>query len=264
MASLTRRQRARLSRGAQYVLFLAALVALAALADWSKLANQFARTDVIVEMFPRLLTTALANTVTYAVCAFAFGLLLGLVIALMRLSSVGPYRWFATVYVELFRGVPALLVLIFVGVGVPMAFEAQLPGGLLGKVTIALGLVASAYMAETIRAGIQAVPKGQLEAARSLGMSHGWAMVSIVIPQAFRIIIPPMTNEMVLLLKDTSLVMFLGVLLTERELTKFGRDLAGTEANNTPIVVAGLSYLVLTIPLGYLVRRLEARNAKAR
>ena len=131
-------------------------------------------------------------------------------------------------------------------------------------VTIALGLVGAAYMAETIRAGIQAVPKGQMEAARTLGMSSSRAMISIVIPQAFRIILPPLTNELILLTKDSSLVYVLGLSISEYELTKFGRDLAGTEANNTPIVVAGLTYLVLTIPLGYLVRRLEARNAKAR
>ena len=103
-----------------------------------------------------------------------------------------------------------------------------------------------------------------MEAARSLGMSHGRAMRSIVIPQAFQIIIPPLTNELVLLFKDSSLVLFLGVSLGERELTKFGRDLASGTANSTPIIVAGLTYLVITIPLGALVRRLEAHNRKAR
>ena len=78
---------------------------------------------------------------------------------------------------------------------------------------LALGLVAAAYMAETIRAGIQAVPKGQMEAARSLGMSHGRAMVSIIIPQAFRIVLPPLTNELILLIKDSSLVYLLGLSL---------------------------------------------------
>ena len=192
------------------------------------------------------------------------GLLLGLVLALMRLSSVPPYRWLATAYVEVFRGLPALLIFIFVGVGVPLAFPGtNIPGGTVGKVALALALVSAAYMAETVRAGIQAVPRGQVEAARSLGMSSSRAMVSIVIPQAFRIIIPPLTNELVLLFKDSSLVLFLGVQLGERELTKYGRDLANTKANITPILVAGLCYLVITVPLSYLARRLEARNARA-
>jgi polar amino acid transport system permease protein len=119
-------------------------------------------------------------------------------------------------------------------------------------------------MAETMRAGIQAVPKGQMEAARSLGMSYSRAMVSIVIPQAFRIILPPLTNELILLTKDSSLVYLLGVTLPTRELAKFGRDALNQYVSMTPILVAGLAYLIITVPLGVLVRRLEARQAAAR
>jgi polar amino acid transport system permease protein len=129
---------------------------------------------------------------------------------------------------------------------------------------IALGLVAGAYMAETIRAGIEAVPKGQVEAARSLGMSPFWAMTSIVIPQAFRIIIPPLTNEFVLLIKDTSLFFVLGFTASSKELTKFGRDILAANANATPLIVVGLMYLAITIPLTQLVAVLERRNARAR
>jgi polar amino acid transport system permease protein len=261
---LTRRQKRRVSLGVQYALFVAALVLLALLADWGSLRQNFAQVDLAREMFPEVLTVALRNTVVYTLTGFAAGLLLGIVLALMRLSSVPPYRWLAMAYIEVFRGLPALLIFIFVGVGVPLAFPGtQIPGGTVGKVALALALVSAAYMAETVRAGIQAVPKGQREAARSLGMSSSRAMVSIVIPQAFRIIVPPLTNELVLLFKDSSLVLFLGVQLGERELTKFGRDLASTKANITPILVAGLCYLVITVPLSYLARRLESRNAKA-
>jgi polar amino acid transport system permease protein len=261
---LTRRQKRRVSLGVQYALFVAALVLLALLADWGSLRQNFAQVDLAREMFPEVLTVALRNTVVYTLTGFAAGLLLGIVLALMRLSSVPPYRWLAMAYIEVFRGLPALLIFIFVGVGVPLAFPGtQIPGGTVGKVALALALVSAAYMAETVRAGIQAVPKGQREAARSLGMSSSRAMISIVIPQAFRIIVPPLTNELVLLFKDSSLVLFLGVQLGERELTKFGRDLASTKANITPILVAGLCYLVITVPLSYLARRLESRNAKA-
>ncbi|MFG3506643.1 amino acid ABC transporter permease [Streptomyces sp. NPDC047821] len=262
---LTRRQRRRVSRGIQYAVFVAVVVLIAVLADWDRLQNQFAQADLAERLFPDIITTALRNTVVYTVSGFVFGLVLGLVIALMRLSSVAPYRWAASVYIEIFRGLPALLIFIFVGVAVPLAFPGtEIPGGTYGKVALGLGLVAAAYMAETIRAGIQAVPKGQMEAARSLGFSHARAMVSVIIPQAFRIIIPPLTNELVLLFKDSSLVLFLGVTLEERELTKFGRDLASQTANSTPILVAGLCYLLVTIPLSFVVRRLEARAAKAR
>src|SRR2546422_564933 len=113
----------------------------------------------------------------------------------MRLSSVGPYRWFARGYIEFFRGRPALPILPAVGIGVPTAFNTQVPRNV--AIMLALGIVSSAYMAETIRAGIQAVPRGQVEAARSLGMSPARAMITVVIPQAFRIILPPLANELI-------------------------------------------------------------------
>ena len=262
---LTRRQKRSLSRGVQYVVFVAAVIAFAVAADWDRLKNQFAQGSIAREMFPEVITLALKNTVLYTVSGFVVGLVLGMVIALMRLSSVGPYRWLAGVYIEIFRGLPALLIFIFIGVAVPLAFPGtEIPGGTYGKVALALGLVAAAYMAETIRAGIQAVPKGQMEAARSLGMSQTRTMVSIVIPQAFRIILPPLTNELILLTKDSSLVYLLGLTPGDRELAKFGRDALNDYVSMTPILVAGLCYLIITIPLGILVRRLEARQARAR
>ncbi|MFE0250519.1 amino acid ABC transporter permease [Streptomyces sp. NPDC059010] len=261
---LTRRQKRRLSRGIQYVVFVAAVIAFAFAADWDRLQNQFAQEDVARQMFPDVITLALKNTVLYTVSGFVFALVLGLVLALMRLSSVGPYRWVAGVYIEIFRGLPALLIFIFIGVAIPLAFPGtEIVGGTYGKAAIALGLVGAAYLAETFRAGIQAVPKGQMEAARSLGFSPARAMISIIIPQAFRIILPPMTNEFIILFKDSSLVLLLGVTLEERELSKFGRDLASTTANSTPILVAGLCYLLVTIPLGFVVRRMEAKAQEA-
>ncbi|MFF9003740.1 amino acid ABC transporter permease [Streptomyces achromogenes] len=261
---LTRRQKRTLSRGVQYAVFAAAVIAFAATADWGRLQNQFAQADIAKQMFPDVITLALKNTVLYTLSGFVVGLVLGMVIALMRLSSVGPYRWLAGIYIEIFRGLPALLIFIFVGVAVPLAFPGtEIPGGTYGKVALALGLVSAAYMAETIRAGIQAVPKGQMEAARSLGFSPAKAMISIIVPQAFRIILPPLTNELVLLFKDSSLVLFLGVTLEERELSKFGRDLASTTANSTPILVAGLCYLLVTIPLSFVVRRMENKAQEA-
>jgi polar amino acid transport system permease protein len=182
----------------------------------------------------------------------------------MKLSTIGPYRWIANVYIELFRGLPALVTLILVGFGLPIALGFNVPGGTAGKATVGLGLVAAAYMAETIRAGIQAVPNGQREAARSLGMSSSRAMVSIVIPQAFRIIVPPLTNELVLLIKDTSLVFVLGTTPASKELTKFGRDLVQQRVNGTPLTVIALAYLAITLPMTRVVAQLEKRQARER
>jgi len=261
---LSRRQRARLVRGAQYALLVAVAALFVLSADWTRIREAFFDVEIIRELFPEMITTALKNTVIYTVCAFSFGMVLGLVLALMRLSPVAPYRVLAMLYVEFFRGVPALLVLIAFGYGIPVALNTEVPGGIVGTITVALGLVAAAYIAETIRAGIQAVPRGQVEAARSLGMSQGRAMISIVIPQAFRIILPPLTNELILLTKDSSLVYLLGVTLGTRELAKFGRDALNQYVSMTPILVAGLCYLIITVPLGIIVRRLEAKQAAAR
>ena len=262
---LRRRQRERLARWAQYAVFVAVLGAVGYAADWGRLREAFLRTDIVDAMFPTVLTVALRNTVLYTLGAFVVGLLLGTVLALMRLSRIAPYRWLATAYIELFRGLPALLVLFLVGYGVPIAFpNREIPGGVLGQVAIGLGLTAAAYMAETIRAGLLAVPKGQLEAARSLGMSYATAMRSIVIPQAFRIVVPPLTNEIILLTKDSSLAYVLGVTAQSIEITKYGRDTLNDQVNATPLLVAGLAYLIITLPLSQLVRRLELRYARSR
>ncbi|ARH94253.1 MULTISPECIES: amino acid ABC transporter permease [Streptomyces] len=259
---LSRRRRARIIRGVQYGVLVVAVVVLALVADWHQLRTAFFDVEVAKALFPDIITTALVNTILYTLLGFGFGLALGLVLALMRLSSVPPYRWIAITYIEFFRGIPALLVFIALGFGVPLAFEVALDMNV--TVMLSLGLVGAAYMAETIRAGIQAVPKGQTEAARSLGMSQGRAMVSIIIPQAFRIVLPPLTNELILLTKDSSLVYLLGLALNQFELANFGRDALNEHKSLTPILIAGLLYLVITLPLGQLVRRLEARTAKAR
>ncbi len=263
--AMSPRKRARLSRLIQYAVLVVALLALVLTADWATLRDQFFNSEYLPRQFPDIITVALKNTILYTVGAFIFGLVLGLVLALMRLSSVGPYRWLATGFIEFFRGVPALIVFIGLGYGLPIAFPGRaLPGGTFGTVTIALGLVGAAYMAETIRAGIQAVPKGQLEAARSLGMGQSRAMVSIVIPQAFRIILPPLTNELILLTKDSSLVYVLGLGIANYELTKFGREGLNDVANLTPLFLAALCYLIITVPLSIVVRRMEARSERAR
>lgn len=252
-------------RGIQYGVFIGLLVLVAATADWSALQQGFFRPDIAAGMFPQILFPALVNTVLFTLGAFAFGLVLGTVLALMRLSSIGVYRWVATAYVELFRGLPVLVVLFLVGYGIPIAFpDREIPGGIYGQIAIGLGLTAAAYMSETIRAGIQAVPKGQLEAARTLGMSQRRAMISIIIPQAFRIIIPPLTNEVILLTKDSSLAYVLGVTASSVEITKLANDVLNLKTNATPLVVAALMYLAITLPLSQLVRRMELRAARAR
>lgn len=259
LMAMSRRKRARLFRGIQYAILVGVIVLIAFTANWSLIGDAFFRFDVVGKMFPDVITVALLNTVIYTALGFSFGLALAIPLALMRLSSVAPYRWIAGAYIEFFRGLPALLVILAVGYGVPIAF----PGTILDKylaLMIALGIVGSAYMAETLRAGIQAVPAGQVEAARSLGMSPLKTTVSVVIPQAFKIILPPLTNELILLTKDSSLALFLGASIAEYELTQFGRVALNQFQSLTPVLVAGFCYLIITIPLSYLSRYLERRT----
>jgi len=254
----------KLRRWALYTVLIVIVALVGLLADWPVIQKAFFDPEIALEMFPKVLTVGAKNTIVYTALAFALGLVLALFLALMKRSSVRPYRWIATTYIELFRGLPALVTLSLVAFGLPIALGVRIPGGTLGKGTIGLGIVAGAYMAETIRAGIEAVPRGQMEAARSLGMSKGSATRSIVLPQAFRIIIPPLTNEMVILIKDTSLYFVLGTTIATKELTKFGNDFMSATFNGTPLVVIALVYLAITLPLTRFVAQLEKRAARAR
>jgi polar amino acid transport system permease protein len=259
--ALTPRQRARVSRGVQYAIALAVVLLVAFTADWAAVGKAFFDVEVAASLFPDVIVVALKNTVVFTALGFLLALGIGLLVALMRLSSVRVYRAVAFLYVEVFRGLPALLVVLSIGVGIPLAFGTLLDHTL--SITLALGIVGGAYIAETIRAGIQSVPPGQVEAARSLGMSPTRTMLFIVLPQAFRTVLPPLTNELILLTKDSSLAFLLGTTLQQQELAQFGRAALNQVRSLTPLLVVGLCYLVITIPLSYLARRLERRYGSA-
>ncbi|MDR6867222.1 polar amino acid transport system permease protein [Microbacterium resistens] len=262
--ALRKRTRSRIYRISMYVLFAALVVWVAVATDWGVFVTQFLNPEVAAKMFPEIITIALKNTVLFTIFSFIGGLLLGILMALLKLSSIGPFRWFATVWIELFRGLPALLTIFAFAFMLPIALKVQIPGGPIGAGILGLIVVSSAYMAEVIRAGIQAVPKGQTEASRSLGMSPMKTMFWIILPQGFRIIIPPMTNEFVLLLKDTSLLFIAGTTIFSKELTSFSRDALTANANATPLVMAAMLYLLVTIPLTRVVAWLERRMARQR
>lgn len=261
---MKRTTRRRLTHLAMYAVLLAAAVVVAVVLDWGRLQANFFNLDGLGDNLSALILTGVRNTLGYTVVAFGGGLVLAFGLALMKLSPVLPYRWLATVWVEFFRGVPSLIVILGMAFGVPIATGWTPPGGPVGAGLLGLVFVASAYIAETLRAGIQAVPKGQAEAARSLGMSSGWTMASIVMPQALRIVVPPLTNEFVLLLKDTSLLFIAGSTVLTKELTTFARDGLTNTGNGTTLVMAAMLYLLITIPLTRLVAVLERRLARGR
>ena len=261
---LSRITKRRLTALLQYVAIVAVGYLAVATMDWPEFQRNFLNLDVAVQMFPRVLTVALVNTLIYSVLGFAVGIVLGLVLALMKTSNNRLYRWVAILYIEVFRGLPALLVLFFIGYGIPIAYGHSLPGGTIAAIALGIGLIGAAYMGETIRAGIQSVPRGELEAAKSLGMPKVHILRHIVIPQAFRTITPPLMNEFIALVKDSSLVYVLGVTTTSLELTKFGRNNLDQHVNVTPLFVVGLCYLVITFPLARIVEHLESKRRRAR
>jgi len=211
----------------------------------------------------RLLEGAVV-TVYLSFVSFALAIVLGLVIAVARLYGPAPLRWAAVVYVDVFRGIPVLLLLFFLYFGLPGVAQ-QFHGFGLGltfrmdamtAAIVGFGLNYAAYEAEIYRAGISAIPAGQWEAAASLGMSGPLTFRRIILPQAIRTILPPMTNDFIALFKDTSVVSVIAI----EELTKrYQMESKATyDYVGTGLVTAGL-YLIMAIPLSYLSRYLEQR-----
>lgn len=250
--------RRRLGRFASYVVGAVILLIVLGFADWQHIQKVFFNPSVAAQMWPAIVTVALKNTLIYTISSFVLGSLLAVLLAILKLTG-GPLGWAAAAFIEFFRGIPALLTIFSLAFVVPIAFGFQIPGGGPGAGIVALTIVTGAYAAEIVRAGIEAVPPGQSEAARSLGMGYGQTMLWVVLPQAMRIVIPPMTNEFVMLLKDTSLLYVAGFTVLEKELTTFGQDALSTTGNATPLVMVAIAYLIVTLPLTYLVGLLEKK-----
>jgi polar amino acid transport system permease protein len=191
----------------------------------------------------------------------------GLILAVLRQlpgRALAPVRWLTIAYIDVFRGIPLLLVLLLIS-GSLSAFSSPIGGEILprwlgsptwlGQPNIfwygifGLTITYGAYMAEVYRAGIEAVPRGQTEAARSLGMSHGQAMRFVVVPQAVRKVIPPLLNDFIALMKDTSLVSVLGLV----EVVQAGRDIQSSDVNGSGLVFGAILFLLVTLPLARLV-----------
>ena len=229
-------------------------------------AESFGERISVANYLPRLLKGA-QITILISVLSMLLAITIGLPIAMCRLYGPRPLKWFGAAYVEFFRGIPVMLLLVFTYYGLPeMARHFQFPYPFtfnLGPIPTAIlcfGLNYAAYEAEIYRAGLLAIPIGQWEAAESLGMSRPLAFWRIILPQAFRSILPPMTSDFVALFKDTSIVSQVAVV----ELTKQYMSLA--KASPGQVLELGLLtaalYLILSAPLGYLSRYLEDRLAK--
>lgn len=195
-------------------------------------------------------------TLKITLASFTLALLLGLVVGITRISTRQPWSGLGRAWVDGVRGVPLLVWIFFVYFGLGRILH--LPQFLAG--VLAIGICYSAYIGETLRAGIQAVPRGQWEAARSLGLSHARTLRHVVLPQAVRIVVPPVMNDFIACLKDSSLVSIIGL----RELTRAGREYSsGTFVDFETWLVVGALYLVMTLALTRVSTGLEGRLRRA-
>ncbi|HUP33293.1 MAG TPA: amino acid ABC transporter permease [Gaiellaceae bacterium] len=237
-------------------------VALAALYWWFRVgdvevfARNFFEFALLEEFWPRFLRAA-GNTVVLALSGEAIGIAIGLVLSVFAISTRPVVRAPARLYINFFRGTPLLWQLSFFFFGIALGLRLNL--GAYEVAILVLGLNAGAYSAEIFRAGIQSIERSQFEAARSLGMSHFKALRLVIMPQAVRRVIPPLTNEFVILIKDTSLVAFLGLTLSQQELMAVGRDIFLQTFNATPFLASAAGYLAVTLPMIRAVTWLERR-----
>lgn len=193
--------------------------------------------------------------------AVAMGIVIGLFMALMRLSTKQLFRIIAVSYIDFFRGTPLLVQIFLAYFALPQIFGFTPPDNYKYIAAIgAMGLNSGAYIAEIFRAGIQSIDRGQTEAARSLGMTQGQAMRYVILPQAFKRVIPPLGNEFIALLKDSSLVAFIAL----EDLMYSGKIIVGRTYQPFPIYIeVALFYLVMTLILSRLVSYTERRFGKS-
>jgi polar amino acid transport system substrate-binding protein len=230
----------------------------------AQLRDSFFDWDLYRQTIPVLVKTGLPNTLILTVSSSVIGLAIGMVLAVAGISRARWLRWPARVYTDIFRGLPEVVIILLIGLGI-----GPLVGGLTNSNPYplgiaALGLTAAAYVGEIFRSGIQSVEPGQLEASRALGLSYRTSMRLVVVPQGIRRVLPALVNQFIALLKGSALVYFLGLIAGQRELFQVGRDFNAQTGSLSPLVAAGVFYLILTIPLTHLVNFVDNRLRQGR
>ncbi|MBY0122969.1 amino acid ABC transporter permease [Bacillus sp. S/N-304-OC-R1] len=213
------------------------------------------RFDILVDYIPFFFKGTLL-TIGLSLLGILFGTILGLLIGLGKMMKNKTIAFLFNCYIIFFRGTPLFVQILLIHFGVVPLILGH-TNGIVASI-IALSLIAGAYIAEIFRAGIQSIDKGQMEAARSLGLTHVQAMKHVILPQAFKRMIPPLGNEFIVLVKESSLA----AIVATPELMYYGRALASQYYRVwEPYLTAALIYLVLTTTLGFLLNRLERRLA---
>ncbi|MDI1476315.1 amino acid ABC transporter permease [Polyangium sp. y55x31] len=224
--------------------------------DMERFARNFLSFEQIVPQYGAFLNGA-RNTLVLAGAGEFFGVILGLVLSVFTISKRAAVRAPVRVYINLFRGTPLLLQLSLIYFGLALGLGVNMSA--YTAAILAFSLNTGAYSAEVFRAGIQSIERSQMEAARGLGLGYMQSMRYVIVPQAVRRVIPPLMNEFVILIKDTSLIAFLGLSYAQRDLFTVGSQGYSQFFNATFYVASGLGYLVVTLPLIRLVTWVEKR-----
>jgi polar amino acid transport system permease protein len=219
-----------------------------------ELINTFFNWEILVRSFPMLMR-GVGNTVLLGCASIFFGGLAGLLACLMRLYGPKPVRMLAVGYIDVLRALPILVLLILIYYALPFV---GIRFSSFTSATLALSLVLSAFTAEICRAGVESVPNGQFEAAAALGLGFWTAMHRVILPQALRVVIPPLTSNCVSIFKDTALASVVAM----PDLLKQATDAQALMANPTPLIGAAVIYFAFLWPLVRLVSYLEERGKK--
>lgn len=206
---------------------------------------------VLVETLP-LLLQGLWVTIELGIASIIAGMILGLAVALIRIYAAWPFRIASIVYIDIFRSIPILVLLIIVYYALPF-IGIRLTSFWAAWST--LTLISGAYTAEIFRAGIEAIPRGQFEGSQALGLNYWYMMIDVILPQAIKIVIPPLTNNCINVMKDTALASVVAM----PDLLKQATQAQALAANPTPLIGAALIYILMLWPLVMLVTRLEKR-----
>jgi polar amino acid transport system permease protein len=229
---------------------------------WPEVQETFFNWDVFKESFPEVLDGFWLDVKLFVIVEIAV-LAVGLALAVLRTSrgpAFFPFRLLTTVYVDLFRGIPTILLVYLVGFGVPALRLSGLPTDPVVLGGIALGLSYSAYVTEVYRSGIRSVHRGQRDAALAVGLTEAQAMRHVILPQAIRRVAAPLLNDFVALQKDVALISILG----PQEAFRIAQIIQGETFNYTPLIAAAILYLAVTVPLARVVERMGGPEGAVR
>ena len=214
----------------------------------------------ILQTYSLMLLKSLGYTMLLTLLALFFAMIIGLIFALFNVSHNKILNVIGTIYIDAIRGVPLIVLAYFIYFGVPQAIKMMGAAGFklpaLQAGTIALSMNCGAYMAEIFRAGIQSIDKGQMEASRSLGLTYGMSMRSVVLPQAFKVMIPSIINQFIITLKDTSILAVIGY----PELTNMGKTISGNTFKSLETwAIVDVMYMIVIITLSKVAKAIERK-----